>query len=41
MKKRSKRYKSILKLAQKDKKIETKEVIELVKKILPQSLMSL
>ena len=32
MKKRSKRYKSILKLAQKDKKIETKEVIELVKK---------
>ena len=32
MKKRSKRYKSILKLSQKDKKIETKEVIELVKK---------
>ena len=32
MKKRSKRYKSILKLSQKGKKIETKEVLELVKK---------
>ena len=32
MKKRSKRYKSILKFSQKDKKVETKEVIELVKK---------
>ena len=32
MKKRSKRYKSILKLSQKDKKIDTKEVLELVKK---------
>ena len=41
MKKRSKRYKSILKFSQKDKKIETKEVLELVKKILHQSLMSL
>ena len=32
MKKRSKRYKTILKLSQKGKKIETKEVLELVKK---------
>ena len=32
MKKRSKRYKSILKLSQKGKKIETREVLELVKK---------
>ena len=32
MKKRSKRYKTILKLAQKGKKIETREVLELVKK---------
>ena len=32
MKKRSKRYNSILKLSQKDKQIDTKEVIELVKK---------
>ena len=32
MKKRSKRYNSILKLSQKDKKIETKEAFELVKK---------
>ena len=32
MKKRSKRYKLILKSSQKDKKIETKEAIELVKK---------
>ena len=32
MKKRSKRYKTILKLSQKGKKIETREVIELVKK---------
>ena len=32
MKKRSKRYKSILKLSQKNKKIEIKEVLELVKK---------
>ena len=32
MKKRSKRYKSILKLSQKGKKIETKEVLEIVKK---------
>ena len=32
MKKRSKRYNSILKLSQKDKKIDTKEVLELVKK---------
>ena len=32
MKKRSKRYKKILKFSQKDKKVETKEVIELVKK---------
>ena len=40
MKKRSKRYKSILKSSQKDKKIEIKETLELVKKILLQSLMS-
>ncbi len=32
MKKRSKRYKTILKLSQKGKKIETREVLELVKK---------
>ena len=32
MKKRSKRYKTILKLSQKGKKIETKEALELVKK---------
>ena len=32
MKKRSKRYKTILKLSQKGKKIETKEVLEIVKK---------
>ena len=32
MKKRSKRYKAILKLSQKGKKIETREVLELVKK---------
>ena len=32
MKKRSKRYKAILKLSQKSKKIETREVLELVKK---------
>ena len=32
MKKRSKRYKTILKLSQKGKKIETKEVFELIKK---------
>jgi len=32
MKKRSKRYKTILKLSKKGKKIETKEVLELVKK---------
>ncbi len=32
MKKRSKRYKEILKLAKKDKKVDTKEVLELVKK---------
>ena len=32
MKKRSKRYNSILKTSQKDKKVETKEAFELVKK---------
>ena len=32
MKKRSKRYKTIIKLSQKGKKIETREVLELVKK---------
>ena len=32
MKKRSKRYNSILKLSQKDKKIEIKEAFDLVKK---------
>ena len=32
MNKRSKRYNSILKFSQKNKKIDTKEVLELVKK---------
>ena len=32
MKKRSKRYREILKLVKKDKKIDTKEIFELVKK---------
>ena len=40
MKKRSKRYQSILKSSQKGKKIEIKETLELVKKIPQQSLMS-
>ena len=40
MKKNSKRYKEILKNAIKDKKVSPKEALELVKKILQQSLMS-
>ena len=32
MKKRSKRYKNLLKLNQKDKKISTKETFDLIKK---------
>ena len=40
MKKRSKRYKEILKTAIKDKKIPLKDILDLVKKILQQNLMS-
>ena len=41
MKKQSKRYKELLKSVVKDKKIELKEIIDLVKKIQQQNLMSL
>ena len=41
MKRQSKRYKELLKSVAKDKKIELKEIIDLVKKIQQQNLMSL
>ena len=40
MKKKSKRYKEILKTAIKDKKIDSKEDLDLVKKNSQQNLMS-
>ena len=40
MKKKSKRYKEILKISIKDKKIGIKEALDLVKKIQMQNLMS-
>ena len=40
MKKKSKRYKEILKNIVKDKKLEPKEIFDLVKKIHQQNLMS-
>ena len=41
MKKSSKRYKEILKNAIKDKKVDVKTALDLVKKIQQQNLMSL
>ena len=40
MKKNSKRYKEILKILSKDKKITVKEALDLVKKTQQQNLMS-
>ena len=40
MRRRSKRYKEILKLTPKDKKINTKEILDLIRKILMLDLTS-
>ena len=40
MKKRSKRFKSLMKLSEKEKRLSAKEILEIVKKVLAQNLTS-